>query len=182
MRQNIWGEDNKDTMKATDKLASLLHDMKAYAEELPLREDLFDQTKKNYGADAQETIYAIVQDQAVTQFVWQYPCEIVTMDNANVSLLSFDEIMKIFQKQIFMNVYLDKGFPETMHITDIRFSYLRMKKLNSEEFYLLPVWDFLGYCTDEEADDPLSRSWYDNQSFLTINAIDGSIIDRNVGY
>ena len=130
----------------------------------------------------QETIYAIVQDQAVTQFVWQYPCEIVTMDNANVSLLSFDEIMKIFQKQIFMNVYLDKGFPETMHITDIRFSYLRMKKLNSEEFYLLPVWDFLGYCTDEDADDPLSRSWYDNQSFLTINAIDGSIIDRNVGY
>ncbi len=130
----------------------------------------------------QETIYAIVQGETVTQFVWQYPCEIVTMDNANVSLLSFDEVMNIFQKQIFMNVYLDKGFPETMHITDIRFSYLRMKKLNSEDFYLLPVWDFLGYCTDGEADDPLSRSWYDNQSFLTINAIDGSIIDRNVGY
>lgn len=130
----------------------------------------------------QETVYAIVQEQTVTQCVWQYPCEIVTMDNANVSLLSFDAVMQIFRKQVFMNVYLDKGYPETMHVTDIRFSYLRMKKQDSEAFYLLPVWDFLGYCTDEEAEDALSRSWYDNQSFLTINAIDGSIIDRNVGY
>jgi hypothetical protein len=130
----------------------------------------------------QETIYAIVQDGSVTQLVWQYPCEIASMDNANVSLIPFDEVMKTFQKQIFMNVYLDKGFPETMHVTDIRFSYMRMKKQNSEAYYLLPVWDFLGYCTDGEADDPLSRSWYANQSFLTVNAIDGSIIDRNVGY
>ena len=118
----------------------------------------------------------------MTELVWQYPCGIVTMDNANVSLLPFEEVMQIFQKQIFMNVYLDKGYSETMHITDIRFSYLRMKKRNSEEFYLLPVWDFLGYCTDEETDDALSRSWYENQSFLKINAIDGSIINRNVGY
>ena len=130
----------------------------------------------------QETISAVVQDDTVTRLDWQYPCEIVTMDNANVSLQPFDEIMETFQKQVFMNVYLDKGCPETMHVTDIRFSYLRMKKQNSEDFYLLPVWDFLGYCTDAETDDPLSRSWYDNQSFLTINAIDGSIIDRNVGY
>lgn len=130
----------------------------------------------------QEMLRATVQDGAVTQLVWQYPCSIVSMDNANVSLLSFDEIMQVFRKQIFMNVYLDKGFPETMHVTDIRVSYLRMKKQNSEDFYLLPVWDFLGYCTDEEADDPLSLTWYENQSFLTVNAIDGSIIDRNVGY
>ena len=130
----------------------------------------------------QETITAVVQENSVTKLLWQYPCEIVTMDNANVSLLSFDKVMQTFQKQIFMNVYLDKGYPETMHITDIRFSYMRMRKQNSEDFYLLPVWDFLGYCTDEEGDDPLSRSWYENQSFLTINAIDGSIIDRNVGY
>lgn len=104
------------------------------------------------------------------------------MDNANVSLLSFDDIMKIFQKQIFMNVYLDTGYPETMHITNIRLSYMRMRKPDSKDYYLLPVWDFLGYCTDEDVDDLMSRSWYENQSFLTINAIDGSIIDRNVGY
>lgn len=130
----------------------------------------------------QETVLATVQDGAVTQLIWQHPCEIVSMDNANVSLLTFDEIMELFQKQIFMNVYLDRGCPETMHITDIRFSYLRMKKRDAEEYYLLPVWDFLGFCTDRDADDLLSRTWYENQSFLTVNAIDGSIIDRNVGY
>ncbi len=130
----------------------------------------------------QETLFAVVQEGIVTQLLWQYPCEIVSMDNANVSLLSFDDIMKIFQKQIFMNVYLDAGYPETMHITNIRLSYMRMRKPDSKDYYLLPVWDFLGYCTDEDVDDLMSRSWYENQSFLTINAIDGSIIDRNVGY
>jgi hypothetical protein len=57
------------------------------------------------------------------------------------------------------------------------------KKDNPDHLMLVPVWDFLG-----------TRIWKDtnsgkdvssgnvNLSFLTINAIDGSVIDRNLGY
>ena len=115
---------------------------------------------------------------------WQAPTVVTATENENVALLPFDEIMNIFRKHVFMNIYLDKGFPETMHVQQIRLSYMRVKKHNADDYYLLPVWDFMGYCTSEAfpGDTALARLWYFNQSFLTINAIDGSIIDRNKGY
>ena len=110
-------------------------------------------------------------------------------ENENIALLPFDEIMDTFRRQVFMNQYLDNGCDETIHITDIRFSYMRVKIRDSAEYYLLPVWDFLGYEVDSEWDQrasagelELARSWWNDQSLLTINAIDGSVINRNAGY
>lgn len=53
---------------------------------------------------------------------------------------------------------------------------------------MIPVWDFFGkitYQTEEPGkavQDPEMTEDYLGQSFLTINAIDGSIIDRSAGY
>jgi hypothetical protein len=66
------------------------------------------------------------------------------------------------------------------------------QKDNPHEFLLIPVWDFYGYV--ELAYNNQSESQYvldennmhnyrnHRYSFLTINAIDGSIIDRSLGY
>ncbi|MBQ6078105.1 MAG: hypothetical protein IJK88_08385, partial [Clostridia bacterium] len=78
-----------------------------------------------------------------------------------------------------------------MTVTGVRLSYARVNKKDSSDFYLLPVWDFLGYVdllnwSDDPAEnDAVNRGrragqWY--SSFLTVNAVDGSIIDRNKGY
>ena len=53
------------------------------------------------------------------------------------------------------------------------------------ERYLLPVWDFMGYDYNDEIDNSSQighKAWFSAQSLLTINAIDGSIIDRDAGY
>lgn len=64
----------------------------------------------------------------------------------------------------------------------------------ADSYRLTPVWDFYGSMV-EEYDEPLSEGsgWATNEngeveetalgrSFLTINAIDGSVIDRIAGY
>lgn len=144
----------------------------------------------HYDADkAQEQISGAISDGAICELTWMYPFRVTGTENENVALLPFDEILAIFRRQIFMNQYLDKGFDETVRITEIRFSYMRVKIKDSDEYRLLPVWDFLGYELDPEWDATASpgelaiaRSWWNNQSLLTVNAIDGSILNRNLGY
>ena len=50
---------------------------------------------------------------------------------------------------------------------------------------LIPVWDFFGSMTSESeynGETESNTSKDPNESFLTINAVDGSIIDRDLGY
>ena len=136
-----------------------------------------------------ERILVNFSNGTIAHLQWDSPTETVATVNENVALLSFEQIMQTFRTQILYHHYLDParhGAPDpvySMVITDILFSYLRVKRQDTDTYYLIPVWDFMGYGYDDVfPDDPNSRGWYAHQSFLTINAIDGSIIDRNVGY
>lgn len=114
--------------------------------------------------------------------------------NENVQMLPFETVMETFKEQIAYHYYTgdwehpDSGKGETLVITDIRLSMMRVrKKDSSEEFYLLPVWDFQGYMVQptwpmEGEDLERHKQWAEPLSFLTINAVDGTIIDRNKGY
>ena len=122
----------------------------------------------------QERIEATVVKGEITSFDWYNALEIVSTDSKNVNLLPFEEIMDIFRAQIFRSIFLgtsdedpelwknEPDHSEVLTIQTVRFSYMRVKKPDSSEFWLLPVWDF-GDC-------------------MTINAVDGSIINRTAGY
>ncbi len=133
----------------------------------------------------QERIEVVTNDGSVAEATWTSPLRILGVENGNVPLLSFDRIMEIFRQQIFMNIYMGKDYlgndsHTDMHITEITFSYMRVRRPNESDYWLLPVWDFRGYDTrfGENAID----TWWDTFSLLTINAVDGSIVDRNLGY
>lgn len=114
--------------------------------------------------------------------------------NENAQLLPFSEIAAIFCQQIGYRYYTgdedrpNSGNGETIHITDAYLSMMRVrKKGTSDEFYLLPVWDFVGYTeydafpfTEQERED--QTNLFTMCTFLTVNAIDGTLIDRGVGY
>ena len=144
-----------------------------------------DTAKQHFGAvDAyaqygylypQPAVYVTVQRGKVLSAEWKSTLRILQTDNENVQLLAFPEILEIFRQQVLRNYYIDP--PEgdapvpvvTRDVQQIRLSMLRVQKPDSDAYYLLPVWDFL---TDARHPTTL----------LTINAIDGSIIDRNLGY
>jgi hypothetical protein len=56
-----------------------------------------------------------------------------------------------------------------------------VRKPNDDTYWLLPVWDFRGYIQREYNGDSIP-DWFDHYTLLTVNAVDGSIIDRDLGY
>ena len=65
-----------------------------------------------------------------------------------------------------------------MSVKHMKLSYTRIDKQNDyNSFYYIPVWDFYG---EIKPYDPGID--FDIYSFLTINAMDGTIIDRSKGY
>ena len=70
----------------------------------------------------------------------------------------------------------------TLHITKIALSYVRMQ--SGSDYYLVPAWNFTG---NVDVRDENGNPFYEDdpsldRSLLTINAIDGSIIDVAQGY
>ncbi len=132
----------------------------------------------------QERIEAVTDHGEVVEATWTSPVRVLGVENENVSLLPFEKVLDIFKQQVFMNIYIGKDYQGNdshtdMHITEITFSYMRVRRPSEADYWLLPVWDFRGY--DSRWHDHID-TWWDNFSILTVNAIDGSIVDRNVGY
>ncbi len=124
-----------------------------------------------------ESLGAEVRGGQLVVLSWIDPLEVLGTENENVTLLPFERIMEIFEKQVFMNVYLSGG-ERTVKVTDVFFSYRCVKIKDSDQYYLLPAWDFVGYDTLIAGKGPVK--WKD--SILSINAVDGSILNDLLGY
>ena len=134
----------------------------------------------------QEEIFGTLYQGEVISLQWNSPFTVLSVENENVPLLSFERIMEIFKRQVFMSVYCDQGHPITYKITAIQLSYMRVQIRDSDDYYLLPVWDFTGYMIHDwqmsPGDMAVSRGFFHSMSILTINAVDGSVLDRYLGY
>ncbi len=140
-----------------------------------------------------ERVEVLMKNGSIAAISWTCITETVRVENENVALLPFSEILAAFKRQIFRSIYLDA--PENgetpvncMVIERICLSYMKVKKKDApKERYLLPVWDFLGYDYNPayphaESDLIGTKAWFSEKSLLTVNAIDGSILDRDAGY
>lgn len=66
---------------------------------------------------------------------------------------------------------------KNMRVESITFGYTRVLMKDAPTRYMMvPVWDFFGYFEASGANKA------EDYSLLTINAIDGSVIDREYGY
>lgn len=112
----------------------------------------------------------------------------------NVALLPFEKILEFMRAGLKTSNTLIKADDiekSSSIINKIRFGTLRISKIDSiDEYITVPVWDFYGNTEYfEKGRNPgelFDLETLENtdsvNSLLTINAIDGSIIDRNLGY
>lgn len=135
-------------------------------------------------------ITIIVRDDGVCFVEYCNPYDVGEVVEADCELLSFDEIMDIYSKIGLLSIqYLEReeGLEEnTMHIYKIQFGYMTVRQPdNIDAYYYVPVWDFYGtrvlfgtagYAHGKDYEPELGNSC------LTINAVDGTIIDRTLGY
>lgn len=141
----------------------------------------FEQEGATYGVSwRRERIWVAIDDSGVIGYSYGYPGKITKTINDNVNIKDFKEIMAVFEKQIFYEgswTAPDISFSE-MTIKRIQMSLFRLKLKDKKEYLYVPVWDFIGTWKTNNYETQEGKEY----SFLTINAIDGSIINRNRGY
>lgn len=127
-----------------------------------------------------EVVEIRVTDDGIVGVDYNAPLEIMETVVENTGLKSFDEIRTIFEKMIVVtnaeDDTMEESFGTQIKVNQVILGYARISEVNSYQTGLLvPAWDFIGTKIDSYGSQTTG-------SLLTINAIDGSVIDRSVGY
>ena len=126
-----------------------------------------------------EHLYLDVDKNGVFELRWSDPIEVTERVAEDCELLSFEQIMDIFATIAPLSIqHMEGEGNNTLSINRAVLGYMCLQERGKPTSYrLVPVWDFYGVRT-------FAREHYDfhNWSWLTINAIDGTIIDRELGY
>lgn len=132
-----------------------------------------------------EEITCVIDQGRIVSAYWCNPWEVGDSLQEDVPLLPFEQIMNTFGAiapltiQNMENEYkLLGGSGNRWEITEIRLGYMPvLRKDHSGLWELRPVWDFIGIRS-------FAEEYYDqpDNCALTIDAIDGTVIDRGYGY
>lgn len=145
-----------------------------------------DSTLKPWGY---ERCSVIVGDDGIQRFELHNPYDLGEVQTENVKLMDFDSIIKIYEQMMEVSNadIVNYEAKRAYHIRDIKFGYTRIYNpaVENDTGLLVPVWDFFGGFEAElldgsEAVGPSGD--HSTQSYMTINAIDGSVINRGLGY
>lgn len=135
-----------------------------------------------------ERLSVYIDDEGIACIRYNGPYQIVEVLTNSTKLLPFSSIQGEFEKMApLINNEIDYSNEEgRLHrriITSIELGLVCIREEESDTGLLVPAWDFLGY--RENIHPKSGIKMYDTNgrtSFITINAIDGSIIDRSNGF
>ncbi len=149
-----------------------------------------------------EVISVCIDEQGVYELSWYAPLAVKETVLEQTNLLPFDEILKRFKYQIWIeekpwlildeSLVVESDYPSDMRvkITRVKLGLQRvMEKNKFDSGLLVPVWNFYGTAvttrTNVRTRETYEESHYNYASdspLLSINAIDGSIINLYKGY
>lgn len=150
-----------------------------------------------------ERIVVAVDDSGVSYIRWQGPVSIGSVSADNNQIISFEDMMILakeqlsyeyatfeYQERASENITVAQAQLETtnygkimsnqVHIQKITLGLMQIPTQNGGNEYI-PVWDFFGY-SQANYENGQEKQYGNNKSILTINAINGTVIDRDLGY
>lgn len=146
---------------------------------------------ETWGSWAYEHMEIRMDDTGVFSLTWDAPLAVVDTVVDDAQLLSFDEIKRIFDKMMLVTYeYYEGGNP----IKDMKISvdhvYIGLQRIaekdSRDKGLLVPVWSFCGKTTTTYTHPDIKPETTDfnilSMPLLTINAIDGTVIDSSLGY
>lgn len=141
---------------------------------------------------AYEDMAFAVDDSGIVGFTWTSPYKITDTVTQNANVMPFKDAINVFSTMALVTNNFDSMVKGTDGITaidinvdHIKFGLTRVTEQDKRDTGLLiPVWDFFGSTTYHQQDqNGKSKTYtYVEAPVLTVNAIDGSIIDRSLGY
>ena len=138
---------------------------------------------------SQEYLAIDITEKGIEKIDYSSPMIVLGKQGDEAELLPFEDIQEVFDSYIVLNQTYAKA-QVYISIEEARLGLARIAVPNESESYLVvPVWDFYGNSLQAEANrgytyEKLKEKALHkcNHGFLTINAIDGSLINREFGY
>lgn len=125
-------------------------------------------------------ILSIGNNEEIIQFDYLYPMKTGEVLVENAKLMPVENIKQKAISQMEMK-FIEPNIPEGKLFLELNIDRVVLGTMNTRskgdptEFLSVPVWDFLGTTNDDFYGDA-------EISMLTLNALDGSVIDRRLGY
>ena len=134
-----------------------------------------------------ETLVVVVDDAGIESMLFNAPYSLNGTLDENCTLMPFDQIMEIAARLMPLKIaFYEQSYGDIrVQITEIRLGYMyTLHKNKPGEYILTPVWDFVGTAEYRRSKNGkiTAESSEPFTSRLTINAIDGTVIDRSYGY
>ncbi len=129
-----------------------------------------------------ESLWINVDNEGISNLVWNAPLNVTMLESENTALIPWPQAQEVFEK-MFMVAYdfLAKDADTKVEFT-IRRVELCLQRINDQGAFtnglLIPVWNFYGWYTDS-TEVPTDEILF---PLISINAIDGSVIDVNQGF
>lgn len=135
----------------------------------------------------------------LVSFMYQSPLDVVDMVNKNVAILSFEEAMEKFKSQMQMSLLAEDPYAisdsyqaerKDVGVYQAELGLVRTRiKDNSTDFYLLPAYTFRASYILYDQNGALvfdskifEQTGLGTKELLVINAVDGSVINTQLGY
>lgn len=124
-----------------------------------------------------EDLFVDVGAKGIFQVNYGYPIEIASTLSPNTELLPFPQILDAFGEAAIKSLALGEYATNNgLRIDRIQLGYMSLQMKNDPaRFQLVPVWDFMGVHTIDAMVFGNERN-----STITINAMDGTVIDRTL--
>lgn len=129
-----------------------------------------------------------LDDDGIFGVTWYSLLDIHDTEVEDSKLLPFSDIQSIFEKMIYIThePNIQEGYSMTFNISKVCLELVRVRKQNSNQSVLegliIPVWNYYGDIELYKSGGDLVGCAEGDHLMLTINAVDGSIIDTNLGY
>ncbi len=129
-------------------------------------------TKKAWGNEA---VVVAVNDNGIVDFRYLTPLSVDETVVEKTGIKSFQDIKDTFEQMVVIENAVEEG-NVLIEVTDVKLVYTRISEKDSFDTGLVvPVWDFEGRITSEYGREEAGN-------ILSINAIDGTVINRRLGY
>lgn len=132
---------------------------------------------------AYEMVRLFIDETGVCYMVYTSPYTVGEILSDQVNMLPFAEIRQIAERMlpVVNDQYRDNETAINIH--SVQLGLMRIVEEGySDSGLLIPVWDFMGTSSEQDSGGKTYERGDPYSSYLTINAIDGSIIDRTLGY
>ena len=128
-----------------------------------------------------------VDDEGIANVYWQGPLKVTEVLTENTAIKPWSDIQAIFENMIVIKNAIYQDIDTYTSVTiDITHASLSLQRVMERDSYttglLVPVWNFYGTTTYVQTDGSPLLLQCGYNPLISINAIDGSVVDVNKGY